>query len=300
MTKHKQKMEDETNAEKRSELAQKMELWKKALTKIADLKGIDSKDRKETEIIKEVVTNIHRRFGVPLSNTLPRLIGMEDYIESISSWLMDGSCHTVDILTVLGMSGIGKTSLAKYVFQLHSRKFHKSSFIEGINTRCNERFDGLLDLQKQLHGDISKKAQVEVNDVSVYTAKIEKALTREKVFIVLDDVGSLDQLDALLGNKGLHPGSKIIITTKDVSLTERCALFKSQVHPNNKNVLLNALYEDESLQLLCVHAFESQTPKEGYEEVSKKLVKYCQGHPLALEVLGKLYTNGMLHIGKSA
>ncbi|KAI3683223.1 hypothetical protein L1987_83723 [Smallanthus sonchifolius] len=287
MAKHKQRMDEETDAEKRSEFAQKMELWKMALKEVADLKGIDAKGRKETKLIQEVVAEIHSRLGVPLSNSLPLLIGMDNDIQFISSWLTDASSHTADILTLVGMSGIGKTSLAKYVFRLHSRKFHKSSFIEGINARCNERFNGLLKLQKQLHQDISRKNPLQVNDVFVYTSKIENALARKRVFIVLDDIGSLDQLDALLGNKDLHPGSKIIITTKDASLTERCALFISQVQPNHKKVSLNGLSWTKSLELLCIHAFRSQEPKEGYKEVSEKLVKYCDGHPLVLEVLGK-------------
>ncbi|KAK9058345.1 hypothetical protein SSX86_023186 [Deinandra increscens subsp. villosa] len=287
MEKHKKRMETESDADKRTELAEKMESWKRALTQVADLKGKDAKDGKETELIKEVVTNIHRRLGVLLSNTLPRLIGRDHYIESISSWLVDGSCNANDILTIVGIGGIGKTSLAKYVFQLHSTKFHKSSFIEGINTRCREKFTGLLGLQKQLHGDISKKIQLQVNDVSVYTSILENALVHKKVFIVLDDIGSLDQLDALIGSKGLHRGSKVIVTTNDMSLTERCALFNTQVQSKHTEVLLDGLWESKSLELLCIHAFKSQNPKEGYKEVSEKLAKYCDGHPLALEVLGR-------------
>ncbi|KAD5802454.1 hypothetical protein E3N88_13814 [Mikania micrantha] len=262
-----------------------------ALTQVADLKGKDAKDRKETAFIKEVVADIHHILHVPLSHTLPRLIGMAYEIEFISSWLTDGSCHTVDTLTVVGMSGIGKTSLARHVFGLYFSKFDKSSFIEDINAKANERSNGLLDLQKQLHGDISKKIELRVNDVIGYTSKIEYVLARKRVFIVLDDIGSLKQLDALLGNKGLHPGSKVIITTNNVSLTKGYALFKSQVHPNHKEVLLNGLYEYESLELLCIHAFNSHNPKEGYEEVSEKLVKYCDGHPLAIEVLGSSLQN---------
>ncbi|KAL8262642.1 hypothetical protein R6Q59_023991 [Mikania micrantha] len=154
MAEHKQKMEAETDAEKRSQSAQKMESWKMALTEVADLKGRDVKDRKESEFIKEVVADIHRRLRVPLSNTLPRLIGIDYEIEFVSSWLTDGSSCTADILTIVGMSGIGKTSLARHVFGLHLSIFDKSSFIEGINAIVNECSNRLLDLQKQLHGDI--------------------------------------------------------------------------------------------------------------------------------------------------
>ncbi|KAL8204499.1 hypothetical protein R6Q57_010122 [Mikania cordata] len=287
MADHKQKMEAETDAEKRSQFAKKMESWKMALTQVADLKGRDATGRKETEFIKEVVADIHRRLHVPLSITLPRLIGMDYEIEFISSWLTDGSCHTVDTLTVVGMSGIGKTSLARHVFGLHSSNFDKSSFIEGINARCKENINGMLDLQRQLFGDISKNIPLQVHDVCIYASKIKNALAHKKVLLVLDDVGCLDQLDALLGNEAFHKGSKIIITTKDASLTERCALFDLPILPKHKKVSLNGLSKAKSLQLLCIHAFKSHKPEEAYKEATTKLVTYCQGHPLALEVLGR-------------
>ncbi|KAI3683227.1 hypothetical protein L1987_83727 [Smallanthus sonchifolius] len=108
MAKNEQRMETETDADKRNQWGQKIELWKRALTQVADLKGKDAKGRKEADLIEEVVTEIHSRLGVPLTITLPLLIGMDYYIDLISSWLTDGSCHTADILTVVGMSGLGK------------------------------------------------------------------------------------------------------------------------------------------------------------------------------------------------
>ncbi|KAL8262595.1 hypothetical protein R6Q59_023944 [Mikania micrantha] len=283
MEKHKQRMEEETNEEKRNELALKIELWKKSLNQVADLKGKDAKGRKESELIEEVVIDIQRR----LRNAMPHLIGVDDEIKLISSGLKIESHHSAEIITVSGASGIGKTSLAKYVFQLHSSQFHKVSFIEGINERCDEKCDGLLDLQKQLLEDISNKILLHATDALEYTSKIENVLASKKVLIALDNIGSIKQLDALLGNKGLHPRAKIIITTKDASLTERCALFKIKVKPKHKKVILNGLNESESLELLCIHAFKNHKPKEGYKEVSVKLIKYCEGNPLALKVLGR-------------
>nr|XP_043608915.1 disease resistance protein RPV1-like [Erigeron canadensis] len=286
------KMEAEPNAEKRVKWGEKIDQWIKALTEVAGLKGKSVKGRREPDFIEEIVIEIRQRLGVSLSGTLPLLIGRDCEIEEITSWLRDGSSsHTADILTVLGMGGIGKTSLAKYIFHLHSGTFDRSSFINNINSRCTGTFNGLLDVQKQIYDIISKHNKLLVHDPHVYTSKIEKALGRVKVFLVLDDIDTLDQLDALLGNKGFHPGSKILITTRNASLTERCALFKSEVERKHTTLKVEGLYDAAAMKLLRLHAFNCNDTKEGYGEVIKKLMKYCKGHPLAIEVLGKSLYN---------
>ncbi|KAL7616982.1 hypothetical protein Lser_V15G03501 [Lactuca serriola] len=287
IAKHKQTMEAETYADKRSQLAQKMDRWIKALVDVANLKGNDIKGRLETEFIEEIVKDIHHKLHVHLRRVGPQLIGMQNHINFVTSWLKDGSSHTADILTISGMGGIGKTYLAKQVYGLYSHEFHKSSCIEDISRVCDGKFNGLLDLQKQLCNDISKTSSIKVHDALVYTSKIENIVARKRVFLTLDDINTLDQLDALLGSKGFHPGSKIIITTKERRLIERCALFKTDIKPKHTELLLQGLHETESWKLLCLHAFKCKYPKTGYEGVFYKLVKYCQGHPLALVVLGK-------------
>ncbi|CAI9269434.1 unnamed protein product [Lactuca saligna] len=287
MAKHKQKMDEETDANKRSQWAQKMDRWNKALIEVANLKGKDVNGRLETEFIEEIVKDTHHRLHVHLRSVGPQLIGMKYHINFVASWLKDGSSHTAEILTISGMGGIGKTSLAKHVYGLYFHEFHKSSCIEDISRVCDGRFNGLLDLQEQLYSDISKTSSIKVHDASVYTSKIENVVARKRVFLVLDDINTLDQLDALLGSKGFHPGSKIIITTKERHLIERCALFKTNINRKHTDLLLQGLHETESWKLLCLHAFKCNYPKTGYEGVLYKLVKYCQGHPLALEVFGK-------------
>ncbi|KAK9058326.1 hypothetical protein SSX86_023167 [Deinandra increscens subsp. villosa] len=293
MTEHKRRLfEAETNTEKRSQVAEKINRWSKALTEVAQLKGKDAKGRKETELIVEIVTNIHRRLGGhDLHGTLPLLFGMEDSIKFITSWLKDGSSHNADILTIFGMGGIGKTSLARHVHGLQCHLFHKSSFVEGVGEKCATQVNGLLDLQKQLLGDISKTSQIHAHHTLAYKSMIENGLNRKKVFIVLDNIDSVDQLHALLGKEGFYPGSKIIITTKDASLIERYAPINPKVKPKHTKLLLKGLNIEASLQLLSHHAFLSHRPEEGYEEVAKQVMAYCEGHPLALKVLAESLYN---------
>ncbi|XP_071719889.1 TMV resistance protein N-like [Rutidosis leptorrhynchoides] len=278
MAEHKKKMEAETDVEKKRLLAEKIEIWKKALTQVSNLTGFDVKGRLETDFIKEIVKDLSKRIGVPVRTSLPLLIGKEDAIEYVSSWLKDGSSHRVDILSIYGMGGIGKSTLAKYIYYSYCREFDTSSIVEDISRKCVGNINGLLDLKNQLCNDISKASSIQVHDVSVAS---------NKVLIVLDDIDSIDQLDALLGNKSFHEGSKIIITTRDMSLTERCELCKTESERRHTKYPLEHLSNDASLKLLCHYAFNCEELKDGYEEVSEDILKYCQGHPLALKVLGR-------------
>ncbi|KAI3697190.1 hypothetical protein L6452_30023 [Arctium lappa] len=151
---------------------------------------------KETELINEIVTEIHHKLGVSLSNTPPPLIGMYRDIRFITSWLTDGSSHTADILTIWGMGGTGKTSLAEHLFRLHSHEFQRSSFIADISRKCAEKSGGLLDLQNQICHDISKTSSIQVHNVSAYTSQIENAIARRK----LTGLGSIyEQFRSLCG-----------------------------------------------------------------------------------------------------
>ncbi|XP_071718532.1 disease resistance protein RUN1-like [Rutidosis leptorrhynchoides] len=277
MAKHKKTMMKETNVFKKMQWAEKIKIWKEAITQVSNLTGFDVKGRLETEFIKEIVKDLSKRVRVPLRTSLPLLIGKEDAIEYISSWLKDGSSNTVDILSIYGMGGIGKSTLAKYIYDSYCREFDTSSIVEDISRKCVGNINGLLDLKNQLCNDISKASSIQVHDVSVAC---------DKVLIVLDDIDSLDQLDALLGSKDFNQGSKIIITTRDMSLTERCELCKTKAECRHTKYPLEHLSNDASLKLLCHHAFNCEEFKDGYKVVSEEILKYCEGHPLALKVLG--------------
>nr|GEW81474.1 Toll/interleukin-1 receptor (TIR) domain-containing protein [Tanacetum cinerariifolium] len=216
---------------------------------------------------------------------------MESFIDTISSWLKGGSSDTTEILTIWGMAGIGKTSLAKSIYWLHQHEFKKSSLVENIETRCGPQLSTLLHLQNQLLRDMLNKSISEEHNVDVCTSKIQKALLNKKVFIVLDGVDNHEQVDVLVGRKGVHPGSKIIITTRDASLTEKCALFRVAFPPKHTNLALEGLSGTDSLRLLCWHAFGGYAPKKGYEVEATRASKYCEGHPLALKVLGSSLIN---------
>ncbi|KAJ0809796.1 putative TIR domain, P-loop containing nucleoside triphosphate hydrolase [Helianthus annuus] len=288
MAEHKQRMESESDEEKRSRWAQRIKQWEKALTRVADLKGVEANGRAETILIEEIVKEVSSRLDLHKRSEIPKLFGMEWSVRNITSFLKDRSGQRAEILTIWGMPGIGKTYLANYVFQLHYHEFERSCFLEDIERRSTSP-NRLLDLQKQLLKDIQARSWMDIDNVNAATLKIEKSLFTNRTFLVLDGISKFEQLDVLIGTKGLHPGSKIIITSKDESVTEKCRLFQTQVPPKHTKHHLQGLNDEESLQLLSWHAFGCNEPNQGDKKQSIKVVKYCQGHPLALKVLGSSF-----------
>ncbi|MCI17571.1 TMV resistance protein N-like, partial [Trifolium medium] len=108
---------------------------------------------------------------------------------------------------------------------------------------------------------------------------LQERLHQKKIFLVLDDVNKVEQLNALCGShEWFGQGSRIIITTRDDDL-----LGKLEVHHRYR---MKEMGDNESLELFSWHSFKQPNPVEGFADLSRDVVKYSGGLPLALEVIG--------------
>ncbi|KAJ9550885.1 LOW QUALITY PROTEIN: hypothetical protein OSB04_014930, partial [Centaurea solstitialis] len=263
--------------------------WKVALTDVANLTG-SVLSGPETKFLKEIVDSIYKELDRKEVHLPPNLTGMDTRYEEITSWLRQSN---LEYLAICGMGGSGKTTLAKYIYNSNWKKFENTSFVENIGRRCKESHD-LLEPQKQLLKDILGGRKRKIPSVSQGTCKIEEALQTKRALIVLDDIVEVRQLIALLGTGKINAESKIIITTENL---DNWFKFSSTGCQQYQMKLLN---DDESIMLLSRHAFGSEVPKEGFKDLVVQAVKYCEGNPLALEVLGSsLSTSNTIPYWKS-
>ncbi|XP_070663017.1 disease resistance-like protein DSC1 isoform X2 [Malus domestica] len=251
-------------------------LWRKALWEAGVLAGLNFRetDGHEGNFIRNVISQITGKQSITTSLEVPtNLVGIDSRVREISKHLNVEGSNDIRTIGVLGMCGLGKTTVAKAIFNKHHHNFDGASFLQKVREKK------LVDLQEQLLSDILKPAYKVVSCIDEGTKEIEQRLGNRRVLVVIDDLDSVEQIDALaIKPDSFGPGSRIIITSRNEHLLRILNVYK--ICP------LPAMNEREALELLSLHAFRKNYPHEEYVELSRKAVGYCGGLPLALEVLG--------------
>ncbi|CAJ2635022.1 unnamed protein product [Trifolium pratense] len=256
--------------------------WRNALIKAANLSGWDAnKFRNESELVKQIVEDVLAKLDNTFLSITEFPVGLESHVQKVTDFI--DQSNKVCMVGIWGMGGSGKTTTAKAIYNRIHRNFEgRTSFIRNIREICEIDSRGIIHIQQQLLSDVLKTNE-KIHSIELGKTKIEKTLRGKKAFIVLDDVTKSEQLEALCPNPKLfRSGSVMIITTRDARLLNSLGV---------KHVFtMTEMDENQSLELFSWHAFRQPSPREDFSDLSRNVVAYCGGLPLALEVLGSYLT----------
>ncbi|XP_074296987.1 putative disease resistance protein RGA1 [Silene latifolia] len=239
------------------------------------------------EMLYEKLNNGDDRYGNGRSWNQVRehvsggFVGRKDDERKLLEMLCDSfnEDSSLPIVSIVGMGGLGKTALARRVYDHQNINTH---FGDSKVWICvSENFNIIRILNEMAEAVTSNKQDLSNKDGII--RKLEAELKGRKFLLVLDDVWNEDQMlwDSLresLKRIGGLPGSVILITTRSKKVADTArALYNHD---------LAGLSEDDSWDLMQQNV--GIHDDSCLEEIGRRIANKCKGAPLAINVIGCL------------
>jgi len=186
-------------------------------------------------------------------------------------------------ISLVGMGGIGKTTLAQIVY---NDRVVDSYFEKRIWVCVSDPFDEIRIAKAILEG-LMGSAQ-NLNELQNLVQHVQQSIRGKKFLLVLDDVWNEDsskweQLKNSL-KCGCLPGSRILVTTRKRKVANCMGSSSADI------LELGILSTDECWSLFSQFAYfeKNSRERENLEDIGREIAAKCKGLPLAAKSLGSL------------
>nr|XP_023888387.1 disease resistance protein RGA2-like [Quercus suber] len=271
----------------RFEMAHKIKGIRKRVDEIATEKD----NFNLTQGLEDIKLNMQERREMTHSFVHPRnVIGRDDAKKQILDLLMQQDAgRNVNVISIVGIGGLGKTTLAKLVYNDEQVVGH---FQLRMWVCVSEDFDVtrlIKEILKSALDKIDENIKILENlGVDELQCRLRELLKDKKFLLVLDDVWNdkrkkwIELEDLILGGCN---GCKILVTTRNSSV--------ATIMDTTTTYNLKGLPEEDCMSLFVKLAFKvgQQNQYPNLLNIGREIVKKCKGVPLAVSTLaGLLYS----------
>ncbi|KAL2553216.1 putative disease resistance RPP13-like protein 3 [Forsythia ovata] len=248
---------------------------------IVGIEGIEEvvkmKDRNDVEDLQPM-NLLPATSSKSASTNKSAMVGFDDDLLQVKERLI-GPSSKLKIISIVGMGGIGKTTLAGNVYNDAYIVHH---FYIRAWTTVSQKYDVHALLARLLNSMTDLSHELHLKETEELKKKLYQTLKGNRYLIVMDDVWDINAWEEF---QMLFPddnnGSRIILTTR----LSDVAVYANSSSPIHR---LNFLSLDQSWNLLCQKVFGEECCPPELEEIGKRIAEKCKGLALALVVISGL------------
>nr|GMD26704.1 putative late blight resistance protein homolog R1B-14 [Ipomoea batatas] len=209
------------------------------------------------------------------------MVGFDGEVKIIKDQLIEESKDTT-FISIVGMSGLGKTTLIKEVFEDSKIEYEFFPRLWVYVSRSMNRREIFMDIIRQFTKQTNDYKNMSEEELA---ERIKEFLKDEKYLIVMDDVWNEKDFELLrIAFPNNQNGSRVLVTTRDTGLAKHADSY-------GKPHVLKFLTGEESLELLKQSVFGKEAFPAYLEFPARRIAEKCNGLPLAIVVIAGVLNN---------
>ncbi|XP_040961089.1 putative disease resistance RPP13-like protein 1 [Gossypium hirsutum] len=211
-------------------------------------------------------------------------IGRQKEKTEMFELLKGNNSNGVSVLSIVGMGGMGKTTLAQLVY-------NDATINESFDLKAwvcvSDNFDAIAITKAILQSITSESC--DYSNLDLLQVKLKEKLSGKRFLLVLDDIWNENYDDWTILRSPFGTGTHIIVTT--------CLQIVSSIVDPLKAFHLDKLSDDDCLSIFTQHALKTRNFDEHLQlkEIGEKIVRRCNGLPLAAKAIGSLLRTVKYH-----
>ncbi|XP_066338613.1 disease resistance protein RGA5-like [Miscanthus floridulus] len=251
----------------------------------------ERRDRYKVDAITPTKTSVDPRITA-LYTKAASLVGIDEPREELISRLTreHGGMSSAEqrIVTIVGFGGLGKTTLAKAVYDKLKPQFNCTAFVSV------SRDPDIMKVLKDILYELDKKEYKDIHNTALgqqhLTDLVHEFLKNKRYLIVIDDIWDTkpwEMIRCALPENGLK--SRVLTTTRIIGVAEYvggCYRMKHLTDKSSKILFYGRIFGSIG-----------NCPQQ-FSDVSEKVLKKCGGVPLAIVTISSLLANKSRNINE--